>query len=78
MFSDISTVAWRFLVLFSQGKRDSRRPASLADHRVKKSQAEIEAALTGDYRPELLFVLNQSPQNYRQIQHQIAPVRSEH
>ena len=54
------------------GERDSAKLASLADHRVKKSQAQIEAALTGDYRPELLFVLNQALQNYRQIQQQIA------
>jgi transposase len=44
----------------------------LADHRVKKSQAQIEAALTGDYRPEMLFVLNQALENYRHIQQQIA------
>jgi transposase len=54
------------------GERDPRKLASLADHRVKKSQAQIEAALTGDYRPELLFVLSQSLQNYRQMQQQIA------
>jgi transposase len=54
------------------GERDPRKLASLADHRVKKSQAQIEAALTGDYRPELLFVLSQALQNYRQIQQQIA------
>jgi transposase len=54
------------------GERDPRKLASLAHHRVQKSQAQIEAALTGDYRPELLFVLSQSLQNYRQIQHQIA------
>src|SRR5271170_6959048 len=54
------------------GERDPAKLASLADYRVKKSQAQIEAALTGDYRPELLFVLNQALQNYRQIQQQIA------
>src|SRR6202049_201956 len=54
------------------GERDPRKLASLADYRVKKSQAQIEAALTGDYRPELLFVLNQSLQDYRQIQQQLA------
>jgi hypothetical protein len=54
------------------GERDPRKLASLADYRVKKGQAQIEAALTGDYRPELLFVLNQSLQDYRQIQQQIA------
>ena len=54
------------------GERDPRKLASLADRRVKKSQAQIEAALTGDYRPELLFVLSQALQNYRQIQQQLA------
>jgi transposase len=54
------------------GEHDPRKLALLADHRVKKSQAQIEAALTGDYRPELLFVLSQSLQNYRQMQQQIA------
>ncbi len=56
------------------GERDPQKLASLADYRVKKSQAQIEAALTGDYRPELLFVLNQSLQDYRQIQQQLASV----
>jgi transposase len=54
------------------GERDPKKLASLADRRVEKSQAQIEAALTGDYRPELLFVLSQSLQNYRQMQQQIA------
>jgi transposase len=54
------------------GERDPAKLASLADHRVKKSQAQIQAALTGDYRPELLFVLRQALHNYRQIQQQIA------
>ena len=54
------------------GERDPRKLASLAHYRVQKSQAQIEAALTGDYRPELLFVLSQSLQNYRQIQQQMA------
>jgi transposase len=54
------------------GERDPRKLALLADHRVKKSQAQIEAALTGDYRPELLFVVSQTLHAYRQMQHQIA------
>ena len=54
------------------GERDPRKLASLAHYRVQKSQAQIQAALTGDYRPELLFVLSQSLHNDRQIQQQIA------
>ena len=54
------------------GERDPKKLASLADRRVEKSQAQIEAALRGDYRPELLFVLGQSLHNYRQMQQLIA------
>jgi hypothetical protein len=46
--------------------------AGLVDRRVKQSQAQIEAALTGNYRAESLFVVGQALQNYRQLQHQIA------
>ena len=53
------------------GERDPSKLASLAHYRVQKSQAEIEAALRGDYRPELLFVLSQSLENYRQLEQQI-------
>jgi transposase len=54
------------------GERDPKRLAGLADWRVKQSPAQIEAALTGDYRPELLFVAGQALENYRQLQQQIA------
>jgi transposase len=54
------------------GERDPRKLAALADPRVKQSPAQIEAALTGDYRPELLFVVGQALENYRQLQQQIA------
>lgn len=54
------------------GERDPKKLASLVDRRVKKSQAQIEAALTGDYRPELLFVVSQALHGYRQMQQQIA------
>src|ERR1700730_4483164 len=73
VLSDISGLSGlAILDAILAGERDPRKLASLADYRVKKSQAQIEAALTGDYRPELLFVLNQSLQDYRQIQQQLA------
>ena len=73
VLSDISGQSGlRILDAILAGERDPRKLASLADRRVEKSQAQIEAALTGDYRSELLFVLSQSLQNYRQIQEQIA------
>src|SRR6202045_3044880 len=54
------------------GERNPEKLASLADHRVKKSQAQIQAALTGSYRPELLFVVKQALHDYRQMQEQTA------
>jgi transposase len=54
------------------GERSPRTLAGLADRRVKQSQDQIEAALTGDYRAELLFVVSQALQTYRQLQQQIA------
>jgi transposase len=54
------------------GERDPQKLAALADWRVKQSAAQIEAALTGDYRAELLFVVGQALENYRQLQQQIA------
>jgi transposase len=53
------------------GERNPRTLAALADRRVKQSQEQIEAALTGDYRAELLFVVGQALENYRQLQQQI-------
>jgi len=73
VLSDISGLSGlAILDAILAGERDPRKLASLAHYRVQKSQAQIEAALTGDYRPELLFVLSQSLQNYRQMQQQIA------
>ena len=73
VLSDISGLSgMAILDAILAGERDPRKLASLAHYRVQKSQAQIEAALTGDYRPELLFVLGQALQNYRQIQQQLA------
>jgi transposase len=72
VLSDISGLSGlRILDAILAGERDPAKLASLAHHRVQKSQAQIEAALTGDYRPEQLFVLSQTLQNYRQVQQQI-------
>jgi transposase len=54
------------------GERDPKKLAGLANRRVKQPQAQIEAALTGDYRAEALFVVEQALQSYRHLQQQIA------
>jgi transposase len=73
VLSDISGLSGlAILDAILAGERDPRKLATLAHYRVQKSQAQIEAALRGDYRPELLFVLSQTLQNYRRMQQQIA------
>jgi transposase len=54
------------------GERNPRTLAGLVNRRVKQSPAQIEAALTGDYRAEALFVVEQALQTYRHLQQQIA------
>jgi len=41
------------------GERDPKYLATFRDPRVKRSQEDIAAALTGNYRDELLFILKQ-------------------
>lgn len=47
------------------GERDPAVLARLRDRRCKKSEAEIAAALRGDWQPEHLFVLRQSLEAWR-------------
>jgi transposase len=55
------------------GQRDPKELVKLRDWRVRKSTvAEMEAALQGDWREELLFVLRQSRQAYTFFQEQLA------
>ena len=55
------------------GERDPKELVKLRDRRVRRSTvAEMEAALRGDWREELLFVLGQSRQVYAFLQEQLA------
>ncbi len=54
-----------------QGERDPQKLAALAQPRVKKTPAQLAAALTGHYREEELFVLGQALASYRHCQQQI-------
>ena len=55
-----------------RGERDPAQLAGLVDPRVKTSRAQIEAALTGNYREQSLFVLGQALESYRHKQGQLA------
>ena len=54
------------------GQRDPHRLAAHRDYRCRASQAEIAAALTGHYRPEHLFVLQQNLELFDTCQQQLA------
>jgi transposase len=56
------------------GECDSNKLASLRDGRIKASCSDIAAALTGNYRPELLFILSQELQLYKSYQAQITAI----
>lgn len=61
----------RILDAILAGQRDPKELAALVHTNVKKSRREIEAALTGNYREETLFVVEQHLTLYRFIQTQI-------
>lgn len=71
--SDITGISGlRIIDAILAGQRDADQLVQLRDRRVSKSTvAQMEAALVGDYRPEHLFVLNQSLQAYRFYQARI-------
>ena len=53
------------------GEHNPNKLASFKDGRIRRTQEEIAAALTGDYRQEHLFVLKQELQLYEFYQRQI-------
>jgi transposase len=53
------------------GQRDPAQLACHRDHRCRATQAEIEAALTGHYRPEHLFALQQNLECFDMCQVQL-------
>ena len=63
----------RILDAILAGQRDAKALVKLRDPRIKKStEAEMEAALKGDWREEHLFVLKQALESYRSLHRQMA------
>ena len=54
------------------GERDPRKLAELSDPRIQASREEIAKSLEGNWRPELLFVLQQEVEMYDTYQQRIA------
>jgi hypothetical protein len=59
------------------GQRDPAHLASLRDKRVKADEATLTRALTGDYRTEHLFCLQQAYAGYQFAREQIVAVEAE-
>ena len=71
--SDITGVSGlRIITAILNGERDPAKLASLRDPGCKKSAEEIGKALTGSWRAEHLFVLQQSMEMYAYYSEQIA------
>ena len=73
VFSDIDGVsAQAIITAILAGERDASTLAALRDRRCRSPLSEIKEALRGDYRPEYLFVLQQSKTAWEQLRTAIA------
>ena len=73
VISDITGVTGlRILRDIIAGQTDPHALAQHRDHRCQASEAEITAALTGHYRPEHVFVLQQNLELFDTYQRQLA------
>jgi transposase len=78
VISDITgTTGMAIIKAILSGERNPKNLASLKDGRIKASEDEIAGALTGNYRPELLFILSQELQLYRMYKSQIKALDDE-
>jgi transposase len=72
VISDISGLTGQAIVrAIIAGQRDPRELAALSDPRVHASQEEIAKSLEGNWRPELVFVLQQEVDMYDTYQQRI-------
>jgi len=73
VISDLSGVTGQMIVrAIVAGERDPWKLAKLSDPRIRASQEEIAKSLEGNWRPELLFVLQQELQMFDTYQRRIA------
>jgi transposase len=73
VISDLSGVTGQKIVrAILKGERDPRKLAELSDPRIRASKEEIAKSLEGNWRQELLFVLQQEVDMYDVYQKRIA------
>ncbi len=61
----------RIIEAILAGERDPKKLAALRDHRIAKSQREIAAALTGNFKDEHLFIIRENLAHHRFLQERI-------
>ncbi len=73
VISDLSGLTGQAIVrAILAGERDPWKLAQLRDPRIQASRKEICKSLEGNWRPELLFVLQQEVEMYNTYQRRIA------
>jgi transposase len=73
VISDVSGLTGQTIVRsIVAGEHDPRKLAELSDPRIHASREEIAKSLEGNWRPELLFVLQQEVEMYDTYQQRIA------
>jgi transposase len=73
VISDLSGVTGQLIVrAIVAGERDSRKLAELSHPRIQASRAEIAKSLEGNWRQELIFVLQQELEMYDTYQRRVA------
>src|SRR6202049_1474860 len=73
VISDVSGLTGQKIVRsIVAGKHDPRKLAELSDPRIQASREEVAKSLEGNWRPELLFVLQQEVAMYDTYQQRIA------
>ena len=78
VISDITGVSGlNILRAIIGGERNPQKLAHLADKRIKSSPEQIESALTGNYREEMVFILHQELSFYEFCQQQIVILDSQ-
>jgi hypothetical protein len=76
--SDLDGVTGMAIVrAIAEGERDARELAKLRDRRCRKSEAEIAEQLSGHWRGDHLFSLQQALKMYDAIQQRIAEYNRE-
>jgi len=73
VISDISGLTGQAIIRFIiAGERDPHKLAALCHPRIHASQEEVAKSLEGNWRPELLFILQQEVEMYDTYQRRVA------